>query len=480
MLSHLSATILEPPTASSVQQLRVPAFACLPVQRHSVRAPFLGSVAFHTLLALIVPALLRSLPPDPDRVFQARLRPALQSALILRLPERIYLPVQSAALSDAHSTGRSQSQAQSQAPFQTILIQPGKPVAYDQRTHHLPSLLYLSKSRTPVPHETVVPGTLAPPPIIETFVANSPASALPPPASSPSTRVAENPPRAGALLSLPLPSAWSLVSHGAASGDEVSVLSIAASVPRAKQLVEIPAVNQPGVTVGAQQSGTLSELRGEGNSTVPTAVQDKPLRAKAQYDGKPLELQRHLVAPSQLHMLKTSWGMVEVRDLPSGGQQLKFPIRGSFDVVIVESSPGSTIPDAERLLTGRPVQTVFLTLGTGQDWILQYCLPGGESDLGQTGMVVALGRQPKLEPPFIQQALIPSNRFVRATRSAVFQAVLGVNGRFARLRSVTAAAYQPLPELLPYLEQWQFRPARVDGVAAEVEILLLVPPYPDQ
>jgi hypothetical protein len=172
--------------------------------------------------------------------------------------------------------------------------------------------------------------------------------------------------------------------------------------------------------------------------------------------------------------------MVEVLDLPNDVQQLRFPTSGAFDVVIVESSPGATIPGSERLLTGRPVQTVFLPLGTGQDWILQYCLPASGSAAVQAGMVVTLGEQPKVEPPFIQQSLIPSQKVVLTTRPAVFQGALGANGRFVRLRPVMDAAYQPLLELLPYLEHWQFRPAKVDGVPTEVEILLLVPPITRQ
>jgi hypothetical protein len=174
-------------------------------------------------------------------------------------------------------------------------------------------------------------------------------------------------------------------------------------------------------------------------------------------------------------MLKTPLGMVEVRDLPNDTQQLRFPTSGAFDVVIVESSPGAAIPEAEQLLTGRPVQTVFLPVGVGQDWILQYCLPAGGSAAAQAGMVVTLGEQPKVEPPFIQQTLIPSRKVVLVAKPALFQGALSANGRFVRLRPVMDAAYQPLVELLPYLEQWQFRPAKVDGVPTEVEVLLLVP-----
>jgi hypothetical protein len=209
-------------------------------------------------------------------------------------------------------------------------------------------------------------------------------------------------------------------------------------------------------------------------------AQGQPLTAGPQSVGKQFESSARAAAPGPVRMLRTALGMVEVFDLPNNTQQLRFPSSGAFDVVIVESSPGATIPDAERLLTGRPVQTVFLTLGTGQDWTLQYCLPANGSAAAQAGMVVTLGEQPKVEAPFIQQALIPSQRVVLATRPALFQGALSVNGRFVRLRPVIDAVYQPFLELLPYLEQWQFRPAKVDGVPTEVEVLLLVPPITRQ
>jgi hypothetical protein len=265
--------------------------------------------------------------------------------------------------------------------------------------------------------------------------------------------------------------------------------------------VEIPPVNQPHVAGGQRPSGSLPESRAEGKLTAPAvsstgspipekhgaspagkgdprgtpAGEDKHLQAGPQPEGKPVGSQARALTSGQARMLKTASGMIEVLDLPNGTQQIKFPPAGSFDIVIVESSPNATIPDAERLLTGRPVQTVYLTLGTGQDWILQYCLPAARSGPGQAGMLVTLGRQPKVDPPFIQQAFIPPQRGLLGTRSALFQGVLGANGRFARLRPVLDEDYQPLPELLPYLEQWQFRPAKVDGVPGEVEVLLLVP-----
>ncbi len=144
-------------------------------------------------------------------------------------------------------------------------------------------------------------------------------------------------------------------------------------------------------------------------------------------------------------------------------------------MVIVQPTPDATIADAERLLTGRPVQTVYLTLGTGQDWVLQYCLPAAHMTSSQSGMVVTLGQEPKLDAPFIQKAFVPPQKMLQSSQPALYQATLDANGRFARLRPVMDSSYRPGLELLPYLEQWQFRPAKLDRVPVEVEVLLLVP-----
>lgn len=539
MLPDLRATILGPPADWGEEKLRVPAFVCLPIARQGLGVPFLASVALHALIGLSLPWVVRSLPPDADRVFQAQFGPSLRAALVLRMPNRIYLPVQGVPLDDAHSAARlgqrggrpptkedpsakgpSVARPQGQTRSRTILVQPGKPIADDLRTRNLPSLLYLSESRTPAPPVPVDPSVHTqqePPQKAAPITPHGATSPEPPPARSPGPLLADSTPQPLALPSLPLPSAWSMVSHGAgsdgaenpahetqsASGADVAVVSIADAVPQPQQLVEIPPVNQPQAARGPHPPGSPPELPGEGRLTAPAvrsivpptrerhsappagkgdprgtlAGENQHLRAGAQRAGKPLEPQARAGTPGQARMLKTSLGMLEVLELPNGTQQVKFPPAGSFDIVIVESTPSDAIPDAGRLLTGRPVQTVFLTLGTGQDWILKYCLPAAGSSSGQAGMVVTLGRQPRVDPPFIQQAFIPPQKVGQTTQPALFQGVLGANGRFVHLRPVLDADFQPQPELLQYLEQWQFRPAKVDGVPGDVEVLLLIPPF---
>jgi hypothetical protein len=90
-------------------------------------------------------------------------------------------------------------------------------------------------------------------------------------------------------------------------------------------------------------------------------------------------------------------------------------------------------------------------------------------------MLVTLGKPAKLEAPFIQLAMLPPPKITNSSRPALFSGSLGADGRFRRLRPVAAPDYETRPELLPYIEQWLFRPAKWDGAFAEVDVVLLVP-----
>lgn len=536
MLPVSRATILGPPEDWGEEKLSPPSFTCLLIETQASRAPFIASALIHVLVVLCLPIVLRLMPQERGEVVRARLMPHLQATLILRMPNRIYLPMRGTLLPDAstasaalehtreqnrparngmQSRGTSSSNVSSkrQALPLPILIQPGKPINADPRTLRLPSLLYLSSSQTPAPPRPVVPGVNTPPPPSPKVPAEVPRSLSPPQhtAQNPKPEAPGIPATPLALPTLPRPSPWALVLQGGGgetpdqgvkteSGADVAVLSIATAPPRAGQVVEVPPVNQPAVLTGAAASGPAPEPRGErrqavaaGNATSSSTggknaastegAQEQggnaTARGQARTDtpsgGDKLGSQAAAGVPGPIRTRVTALGRVQILDLPDGAQQWQFPSGGSFDVVIVQPSPGATIPDAEQLLTGRPVQTVYLTLGTGQDWVLQYCLPATRMTSSQSGMVVTLGQEPKLDAPFIQRAFVPPQRLLQGTQPALFQATLDVNGRFASLHPVMDANYRPGMELLPYLEQWQFRPAKLDRVPVEVEILLLVP-----
>jgi hypothetical protein len=169
-------------------------------------------------------------------------------------------------------------------------------------------------------------------------------------------------------------------------------------------------------------------------------------------------------------------GRLEIREFPDGSQEIRYPPEGRFDAVVVQAGAGDLVPEAEDLLTGRPVQTVYLEVGAAREWVLQYCTPHDTAGAAaQSGMVVSLGGPTKIQAPWIRTAALPPRR-ARSAKASLFYGKLQVNGRFSEMHTLAKPQYKDLPELLPYLEQWEFRPAERDGVAAEIEVLLIIPP----
>ena len=178
--------------------------------------------------------------------------------------------------------------------------------------------------------------------------------------------------------------------------------------------------------------------------------------------------------PSRI--VHTRAGQVEIRDLPDGSQEWYYPPDGFFDAVLTQVEGSYFVPEADDLLAGRPVQTVYVTVGPGRDWILQFASPKGvQSSVTQSGMIVTLGSAPKLQAPWIQMAALPASQSLVAGKSSVFYGTLNASGRLESLQSLRSAQYTVRADLLPFLEKWEFRPARRDGVPADVDILLIVP-----
>jgi hypothetical protein len=179
-----------------------------------------------------------------------------------------------------------------------------------------------------------------------------------------------------------------------------------------------------------------------------------------------------LIIPPATHAVRTSLGTIEVRDLPSGGQQWRYPPNGAFDSVIASGEP---LPEAEGLLAGPLFQTVFLLLGGGKEWVIQYCPARGESRPLQNGMIVTLPAPAKVDPPWPVIAELPPAD-TAAESGALFYAVLDQNGRLDGVRPAgRSASAGDADRFLPYLKRWLFRPAHRDGIPVEIELVMIAP-----
>jgi hypothetical protein len=110
------------------------------------------------------------------------------------------------------------------------------------------------------------------------------------------------------------------------------------------------------------------------------------------------------------------------------------------------------------------VYTVYLQSDTAQNWILQYSLP-------RKGANTATVNRPDAPWPYdMMRPNLGSYKDVVLVHGFVSAA-----GRFERLSVAYPEGFAEAALLLRALQQWEFRPAMLQGEAVAVEVLLIVP-----
>lgn len=138
---------------------------------------------------------------------------------------------------------------------------------------------------------------------------------------------------------------------------------------------------------------------------------------------------------------------------------------GQFGVVVVGSSLAEQYPEIVNVWNGRIIYSVYLHVGRGKNWILQYSLPAGIAT-GSTrpdapwpyDMV-----RPRFDPEDYNSDALLVHGFVNT------------EGKFERLALVFPSEFAKVKFLLSALQQWEFRPAHQNGQVAAVEVLLIIP-----
>jgi hypothetical protein len=152
------------------------------------------------------------------------------------------------------------------------------------------------------------------------------------------------------------------------------------------------------------------------------------------------------------------------------------PPTGTFDAVLVQSSPLEQFPDGKNLLSGRPIYTVFVTMGTAKDWTLFFCLPG-DNPRGNAAesRVVEIKKDTPIGAPYPYQMARPQITLPAYAKYVLVHGLVDETGKFRELRVIPPVAQQTGSSLIASLNQWVFRPATRDGVPVAVEFLLSVP-----
>jgi hypothetical protein len=145
---------------------------------------------------------------------------------------------------------------------------------------------------------------------------------------------------------------------------------------------------------------------------------------------------------------------------------INLPKDGQFGVVVVGSSLAEQYPEIVNVWGGRLVYSVYLHVGGGKNWILQYSVPnasGGAGNIRPDAPWPYDIVRPRFDPEDFSSDALLVHGFVNSA------------GRFERLALVFPTEFAKVKFLLNALQQWEFRPARQNGQAAAVEVLLIIP-----
>jgi hypothetical protein len=148
-------------------------------------------------------------------------------------------------------------------------------------------------------------------------------------------------------------------------------------------------------------------------------------------------------------------------------KRILLPKDGQFAAVVVGSSLEDQYPETAAIWAGRLVYTVYLHVGMGKSWILQYSLPAGTQ-------AAAAGGKP--DAPWPYDIVVPRLDSADYDSDALMvHGFVNASGKFERLNIVLPPEFTQTKFVLNALGQWQFRPARQNGQALPVEILLIIP-----
>lgn len=146
------------------------------------------------------------------------------------------------------------------------------------------------------------------------------------------------------------------------------------------------------------------------------------------------------------------------------------PPDGHFSV-LVESSGSEAFAEAEGVLSGKLVYTVYVRAGARKEWILEYCLPSAAEEKPPL-----MGKRLRLEAPFPFLMLRPDLTFGPDIDYLIVHGIVTVLGKLDQLSYVIAPEEPAEKDLLLHsLRQWQLRPGTLDGQPVAVEVLLIIP-----
>jgi len=148
---------------------------------------------------------------------------------------------------------------------------------------------------------------------------------------------------------------------------------------------------------------------------------------------------------------------------------IKLPLNGQYGVVVVGSAMQEQYPETAGIWGGRLLYSVFLHVGLAKSWVLQYTLPASvnASNAGHIKQMQApwpyYMMRPNVDPDYVN------------ANAMMVHGYINEKGRFEHLELMIPPHYGQTQQLISALEQWQFRPAKQNGLPTRVEVLLIMP-----
>jgi hypothetical protein len=234
----------------------------------------------------------------------------------------------------------------------------------------------------------------------------------------------------------------------------------------------VPLANAPARAVPSTSLGTSAAVN---TSTSQTGQGTGQQAGNGPAQGTTGEVDRAAVGTRPGPLAASAEGPATGGDDSGGGSAsghittaVHLPKDGQFGIVVVGSALAEQYPETVTLWAGRLVYTVYLHLGHGKAWIMQYSLP--VNSVGSVSNAV----RPEAPWPYdvVQPHLDPADYTADAV---MIHGFVNLAGRFERLNVIFPTAFPATKFIVNALQQWQFRPARQNGQLAQVEVLLIIP-----
>jgi hypothetical protein len=416
-------------------------FTALSVPRHRRWPLFVASVVVHCLGILLILQLGEYLFP-PRR--SEWMRHMLAKGVVIRIPPIVYAPVGGSDLAGPGPAAKPRA-----ARPASVRQQPARQAA----------------SR-PVPRPFQAPQPRPRPEIAQIVVPPAPRLA----ASANALRL---PSLATAIpRSIDIPEPPSLPS---AVGSLRPVIKIGDSFALGGSAIPMPASKPAGGAIGGPGAGgSSSELKTPGFA----------LQGEALDRFQKLMLKAYLFLMSPKEWLAPRFpspfeeARIESPELAAPMlARMLHPSNGTFDVVVVQSSPSEAFPETGTALSGRPIYTVYLQVGARKEWILQYCIPRAQG-VQVSGSVVQLSNPAPVRAPYPWVTYRPPILLQPGSGYILVHGFVDTIGRFKELSVLRGGGPQLRELVLGSLAKWEFRPATRDDRPVLVEILLTI--FPDR